>query len=620
LHIEVSMNSQLVITFAILVAAVFLFLSDRLRPDLIALLVAISLGVSGVLTSQEVFSGFSRSAVITILAVYVFAEALQKTGVTDRVGQLLLRLGGSTEPRLAVTVMLAGAVLSLFMNNIAAASVLLPAVSGAARKAKANPSRLLMPLAFGTIVGGMATLLTSANIVVSNLLRDRGLAGFSLLDFAPLGLPVVAVGVAYMALLGRRWLPCQPSKQALASGIETVPNGPSSAEADLFDIYRLSERLLWARVPPSSELIGQSLKQSHLRQSHNLNAIAIERKGQKMFSLSPEVTFREGDVVLFAARPEEVSAQELQPLLEVVPSANGWPKQGLESSDIVMVEAVLSPRSALIDKTLCEVLFREKYNMSVIAIWRAGRPIRTGLANLPLRFGDALLLQGPRQRLQVLRSDPDLIVLNGLHESTGPMRNKAWIALTVMAVTLLLAAIGPLPIGEVMFGGALAIVLLNVVSMDRAYQAIDWKTIFLVAGMLPLGIAMTKTGAASYLAEGMMSFLGPAGPMALLGGLFVLTMLLTQVVNSAAVAAVVVPIGIQSAQQMGADPRAMAMAIALATSMTFVIPVSHPVNLLVMGPGGYRFRDYVKVGLPLTLLLFATVMLLLPVFWPLFPG
>jgi di/tricarboxylate transporter len=606
------MDQQTIITFIILVTAILLFLSDRIRPDLIALLVLISLGVTGILTSQETFSGFSRSAVITIVAIFVLAEGLQRTGVTNQVGNLLLRLGRSKEHWLAVIVMLVGAFLSLFMNNIAAASVLLPAVSGAASKSKANPSRLLMPLAFGTILGGMATLLTTTNIVVSSLLRDRGLAGYGLLDFAPLGLPMVAVGIVYMILVGRRLLPKHIPKQMLLA--------QNRSEENLFEVYRLGERLIHARVPAGSGLIGLPLVHSHLRERHNLNAVAIERDGQRVLSPSPRTTFQEGDIVLLEGRPEEISPEDLWPMLQILPPDDGWRREELESADTVVVEAVLAPRSSLIGKSLHEVLFREKYNLNVLAIWRAGRPIRTRLSDLNLQFGDALLLQGQRDRVAVLRSDPELIVLNGVHKGEIPVKRKAWIAIIIMLGVLLLAALSPLPIGEVMLGGALAMAILGMVSMDQAYQAIDWKSVILVAGMLPMGIAMTKTGAAAYLADLINAWLGQLGPLALLGGLVLLAVLLTQAMTGAAVAAVIAPIAIQTAEQIGADPRAMAMGIALATSMAFITPLGHPVNVLMMGPGGYRFRDYVKVGLPLTVLLFVTMMVLLPLIWPLFPN
>lgn len=604
-------NSPLVLTFAILIAAVLLFLSERLRPDLVALLVVISLGLTGVLTPQEAFSGFSRSAVITIMGIFVLAEGLQRTGVTDQVGKLLLRLGGSTEKRMAFVVMLSGALLSLFMNNIAAASVLLPAVSGAARKSNVNSSRLLMPLAFGTILGGMATLLTTTNIVVSSLLRDRGLAGFGLLDFAPIGLPIIATGIAYMVLFGLRLLPSRSPVQDMLSSFSSLKN--------LVDIYRLDERLIWARVPPASKLIGLSLDQSNLREAYNLNAIAIQRVGRLILSPPPEMTFQEGDLLVLEGRPEETPSEKLQSILQILPFEGSWQALDFESQNVVVLEAVLTPRSNLIGQTLRDVLFREKYNLNVLAIWRAGRPIRTGLPDLPLQFGDALLLQGPRERFSILRSDPELIVLNGVPEKDFPVQDKAWVALSIMVAALILSALSPLPFAEVVLGGALAMVLFGPITMDQAYQAIDWKSIFLVAGMLPMGIAMTKTGAATLLAEGVIRLLGQTGPLALLSGLLILTILLTQAMNGPAVATIIAPIAIQAAEQIGADPRSMAMGIALATSMAFITPLGHPVNILVMGPGGYHFRDYLRVGFPLTILIFGVLILLLPKIWPLFP-
>lgn len=605
------MNFQLLLTFAILLLSIGLFLSDRLRADLVALLTVIALGLTGILTSQEVFSGFSRSAVITILAIFILAEGLRRTGVTEQVGTLLLRVAGSRESWLVVVVMLAGAFLSLFMNNIAAASVLLPAVSGAGRKAGVNPARLLMPLAFATILGGMATLLTTTNIVVSTLLRDRGVAGYGLLDFAPLGLVIVVAGVAYMALVGRRLLPTQWP----ADYVETT----RQAEEDLVGVYRLSERLFRIRVPVGSVLHGKSLAESALRERYNLTVVAIERNGQITLSPPPDRTVLQGDVILFAGNLDELRRHDVEPYFEILPSRD-WREQDLESAAIVVVETVLAPRSRLIGQTLRQAHFREKYGMTVLALWRGGRQRRTGLADLSLQFGDALLLQGPRERLSVLHTESDLIVLDNEPEEVSLVPGKGRLALIIMVATLALATINSALVAEVMLGGALLMVLAKVLNMDQAYQAVEWKSIFLIAGMLPLGIAITKTGAAALLAHWLITFLGPAGPLALLAGLFILTTLLTQAMNGAAVAAIMAPIAIETAQNLGIDPRSLAMGVALATSMAFITPLGHAVNILVMGPGGYRFHDYFRVGLPLTLLLFFVIILLFPLFWPLLPG
>ncbi len=602
------MNPHLLITLIIAGAAIVLLLTERLRADLVALLVVVALGTTGVLTTEETFSGFSRSAVITLLAIFILAAALERTGVTRRVGDLLVRVAGESERRLVVAVMLSGAFLSLFMNNIAAAAVLLPPVSGAAQRSGVNPSRLLMPLAFGTILGGMATLLTTTNIVVSSLLQDRGLPGFGLLEFAPLGLPLVAAGIAYMALWGRRQLPARSPVQ--------LYEDLQRQEANLAEVYHLGETLSRAGVRADSPLVGQTLAGSRLRETYGVNVLAIEREDRIVRAPSPDQELRAEDVLLLTGEPEGPGfAADLDPL----PPRHGGDRE-LESRSVVLVEAVLSPRSDLIGRTLSETRFRDRYGMAVLAIWRAGRSLRTGLTDLPLQLGDGLLLQGERGRLPVLRAESDLIVLDrGVDEPPPPSRRRGRLALTIMIVTLALAASNRFGVGEVMLGGALAMILSGVITMDEAYQAVEWRSVFLVAGMLPLGTAMTKTGAADLITHGLLTVLGGAGPLALLAGLVALAILLTQAMNGAAVAAVVAPIALQTAQRIGADPRAFAMGVAIATSVAFLTPLGSPVNVLVMGPGGYRFRDYFRAGLPLTLLIYLLLLGLLPLVWPLMP-
>ncbi len=599
------MTPHLLITLIIAGAAMVLLLTERLRADLVALLVVVALGTSGVLTAEETFSGFSRSAVITLLSIFILAAGLERTGVTRRVGDLLVRVAGTSEQRLVMAVMLAGAFLSLAMNNIAAAAVLLPAVSGAAKRSGVNPSRLLMPLAFGTLLGGMSTLLTTANIVVSSLLRDRDLPGFGLLDFAPVGLPIVAAGIAYMALWGRRLLPAR-------SPVELYEDMQRQEES-LAEVYHLGETLARAGVPAGSPLVGQTLAGSRLRETHGVNVLAIEREGHVLRAPTADQELRAEDVLLLTG---EIEGTGTGGGLDPLPPRH-WRERDLESRSVVLVEAVLSPRSALIGRTLRETRFRDRYGMSVLAIWRAGRSLRTGLTDLPLQLGDGLLLQGERGRLPVLRAEPDLIVLDRGVDEPPPSRRRGWLALTIMISTLVLATVSHLGIGEVMLGGALAMILTGALSMDDAYQAIEWRSIFLVAGMLPLGTAMTKTGAADLVTHGVLAVLGGWGPLAILAGLIALAVLLNQAMSGAAVAAVMAPIAIQTAQRIGANPRAFAMGIALACSFAFLTPLGSPVNILVMGPGGYTFRDYFRVGLPLALLLFAVVLGLLPLVWPL---
>jgi di/tricarboxylate transporter len=349
------------------------------------------------------------------------------------------------------------------------------------------------------------------------------------------------------------------------------------------------------------------------RENLGLDVLAIERDGLVLPAPSPTSLIHEEDTLLLSGDPQ---GAELSTDLEVLP-ARRWRESDLESVSVVVLEAVLSPRSALIGQTLRGSHFRDRYGMTVLALWRAGKSIRTGLSDLTLQFGDGLLLQGDRSRLPVLRDEPDLIVLDRGEDEAPLARGKGVLAVIIMVATLALAATELLPVGEVMLGGALLMILTGVLSMDQAYQAIEWRSVFLVAGMLPMGLAMTKTGAADLLTRWLIAILGGAGTIGLLAGLVALAILLTQVMNGAAVAAVLAPVAIRTAEQIGADPRAMAMGVALATSMAFLTPLGHPVNALVMGPGGYRFRDYFRIGLPLTVLIFLMIVGLLPLIWKL---
>jgi len=603
------MDSSLTITFVILAAALILLLTDKLPSDLVALLVVVALGVTGVLTPQEAFSGFSRSAVITIIAIFVLTEGLQRTGVTDQVGNVLLKVGGQSEVRLIVTVMLAGAFLSLFMNNIAAAAVLLPAVSGAARKVSINKSRLLMPLAFGTILGGMATLLTTSNIILNSLLHDNNVEGYRLTDFLPVGSVIVVAGIAYIALFGRKLLPRE-------SQVERTQAPNAVGAGDLVEAYGLGSNLFRARLPEDSSLIGKTLAESHLREDFDVSVVAIERNEKRIFALSPDTKIRSRDILVMEGDEEDFRKRDVQPYVEFLPTPE-WKESDLESQIVEVVEAMISPRSRLIGKTLRESHFREKYGMSALAIWRGEEEIFFELADVPLEFGDALLLQGTRDKLNVLADDPDLILLVSKGETAITVPNKGLAAIMIFVATLAFAVAIPDLTGPIMLGGGLAMMLTGIISTEQAYSSIGWKSVFLVAGMLPMGIALTKTNAAGLMAEKINGALGGYTPMIMLGGMFLFTMVFTQAINGAVAAAVIGPIAIKVAQQTGTNPRSMIMGIAMACSMAFITPLGHPVNILVMSPGGYKFRDYVKVGLPMTAILFLVVMIFLPIFWPL---
>lgn len=597
------MTLQGVFVLIVLGIAALLFITERLRTDLVALLVLLALGVSGILTTREALAGFSSSAVITILGVFILSAALEKTGVTRTLGTALVRLGGVTEGGMMLALMLGGAFLSLFMNNIAAGAVLLPAAVGIARERKISPSRLMMPLSFGTLLGGMSTLLTTTNILANATLRANDLPGFNLLTFAPIGICAVLVGTAYMFFVGRRLLP----HRAPADWTRLMQAG----RVPLADIYGLRERWFQARVLPGSPLLTKTLGELELGAALGINILALEHNGQMRLAPPPTTRLQSGDNLVLQARQEQLDALHARGL-EV---ASTTPDLGALGDEVMgLFEVVLSPRSSALGKTLREIHFRDKFGLNVIAIWREGRPRRVGVGEMKLQQGDTLLVLGPRRRAQLLQAEADFIVLMSIEEE-GLRRSKAKFAAGIMAVSLAAGATGFVSVAEAMLAGALGVVLAGALTMDEAYQAIEWRVIFLIAGMLPAGVAMTKTGAASFIANGLVSLVGAYGPLAVLLVLMLVTIALTQVMTGQATIAILAPIAFSTAQVLGTNTFTFVLGAALASSMAFLTPLGHPVNMLVMGPGGYKFNDYARVGGLLTLLLVIVCILLLPVLY-----
>jgi di/tricarboxylate transporter len=462
-----------------------------------------------------------------------------------------------------------------------------------------------MPLAFGTILGGMATLLTTTNILVSGILRDVNLPGFGLLEFAPIGLPIAFAGILFMVLWGRKLLPEQSPAERLKE------DGPSGEI--LLNTYQLNERFLRAAVRAGGCLDGKELAESNLRETYHLNVLAIQRK-KTILPPESQLKLARDDILLLLARPEDTLPAAINEFLEILPNGK-WQQEYLSTPNLRLIETAVAPRSQLAGKSLRELQFQQKYGARVLAIWRRGQTIRTRLAELPLEFGDGLLLEGSIRSLELLRTEAGLILL--AESASGPrMSFRSWLTVFLMIVTLGLAVIFPMLITEIMFTGALVMVLAKVMSMDQVYRAIDWRSLFMVAGMLPVGVALDKTGAAALLAQQIIGLLGGAGNVIMLAGLVLLTVLLTQVINGAAAVTVVAPIAISAALKVGMEPRSVAMAMAIASSMAFMSPLGHSVNIMVMGAGGYTFRDYARVGIPLTVVLVLILLILLPLIMP----
>jgi di/tricarboxylate transporter len=601
-------TTDIALMLAILGISIMLFITEWLRVDVVALLVLLALVLTGLITPAEAFSGFSSPAVITVWAIFIVSGGLYYTGAANLLGDQLLKLAGSSVSRLVAVLMTSVGLMSGVMNNVGATAVMMPASVSMARKAGFNASKLLMPLAFGSLLGGMITLIgTPPNILVSDALRMAGYEPFSLLDFAPVGVTVLILGVVYMGFIGIRLLPDRDPSERLA----TV-SGP---DEDLVELYRLGERLFRARIPAGSPLIGLRLAESGLRQDFDLSVIALERwEGMRQVP-DRDTVLRRGDMLLIEGMSDNVVWAQETGRLDVQPEV-GLHDRELQSEVIGIAEVLLSPHSPLAGKTLTEIQFREKYHLTVLAILRDGHPRRTGLTHLPLRFGDTMLVQGPRHNIRVLQREPDYVVLGDMGAVPILRTKKVALAVGILAVMLVPVVAGWLPITAAALLAGMLMVLTGCLTMDEAYQSIEWKAVFLVAGTLPLGIAMEQTGTADLLAGLMVKAVGGLGPMALLAGFYVLTNLLTQFMSNAASTVLIAPIAIQSAQQIGGEPHALLMAVAVGASAGFLTPVAHQSNVLVMGPGGYRFGDYLRAGLPLNVLTFVIVLVVVPLIWP----
>ena len=598
------MTPAIIALLSILVIAGTIFVSEKLRPDLTALLVLLALGITGLVTPQQAFSGLSSSSVILLLAVFVMTGALFRTGVSSVIGHGLVRAAGKSEVRLIALVSIAAAGLSLLMNNIASAAVLMPAVMDATRRTRVSPSKVLLPMAFATQLGGMATLFTTSNLVTSGVLQNAGLPGFGLFDFLTVGGLAALAGLVYLIALGRRSLPNRRP-------IEELELQEKKRE-DLLSLYQIKERLFEVRPKPGSVLIGRALADTGIGDQLGLTVIAIERNSHFLLAPAANTVIHKHDILLIEGR-QEVACKLIEWGTQVEPIAR-WPAN-MTSKDVELLEVLVAPRSRAIGQTLKQLQFRAKYGLNVVALWRGDRAYRTAFSEFELQGGEALLVHGPSERFKLLQDDADWIVLR-LNGGDPARVRKMPLALLILAVSISAVVVSAWPASFVLFIGALAMILTGCLSMDEAYQAIDWRSVFLVAGMLPVGIALANTGAAKLLGNTITQLTVGLGPMAVVAGLFIITTILNQFIpGGSAVPAVLTPIAIEAARNVGSDPRAFALVVAIATGTSMLTPFAHPVNVLVMGPGGYHFRDFLRLGLPVIIIIFVVVMIALPLFW-----
>jgi di/tricarboxylate transporter len=783
---------DIVIVLSILIAAVVFLVTEWIPMEVTALLSLGAVSLLGLVSPVEALAGFSNPAVVTVWAVFILSGGLTRTGVANVIGNFVLRLAGTREITMIIVIMTTAGVMSAIMNNVAVAALMLPVVMDIARHTGRPPSLLLMPLAYGSLLGGLTTQIgTPPNILVSDALRDAGLTSFTFFDFTPVGLVVMFSGIAFVAFVGRHLLPQRDVAKESSAQTKIdwqsqydlqerlfhirIPRGsslvdktlaqvrmgsvlgwnvigitrgdrtilapgptdklrygdrltvegriealnelknwqeliieeggidlrkPYSGEiklgevllpgnsrfvgstlnylgfrarfglnvlairrgeqimrinlqdeklqrgdrllvagteehlenleetkgfdqfryvqqSELTNTYNLHKQLMVMKVPPNAALVGKSLKESRLTDVLGSRVLGILRGDDPIIMPEPQEILQVDDRLVVEGRQRDFD--NLRALEEMeIDRRDDNEIDKMVSGDAGMVEAILSPQTTLEGKTLRQINFREKFGLNVLALWRKGHAYRSNLRDMELRFGDALLLLGPKAKLRLLGLEPDMIVLTGTAQEEL-RTEKMKLSILIMMAVLLPVILGWVQIYIAAVVGAALMVLVGCLSMKEAYLQIEWKAVFLIAGMLPLGTALDQTGAAKLIAEGVVALVGPFGPQSVMLGLVMLTFLATCFVPTAALVVLMAPIALNTSANMGLSPHGLMMAIAMAASASFMTPVSHPANILVMGPGGYRFTDYLKIGGLLTLVILVVLMLILPIFWPLAP-
>lgn len=587
---------EIAIVLTLLVVAIVMFWKEFFSVDITTLLLLLVLIIAGILTPDEAFTGFSSEIIIILASVFILSGALQKTGLVDALGVLLQRFSGKNLWGIMFLMMLLVGTISAFMNNTTVTALFIAPVIGLARKMNVSPSRLLMPLAYASILGGTCTLIgTSTNVAVSGYIESIGLKPIGLFEITPIGLIFLGTGIAYMMSIGQK----------------LVPNYPDES---LTQDYNIREYVSEILVLPGSELIGQPVFESRLSRLEFQILTVI--RGKKKMIPNGNLRINEGDLLIIKGKAEDLMTVRETTGIKIIPEFKA-DDPALQDDEIRMAEALIPPQSELIGRTLKEIDFRRQYGVTALALYRHGHPIRDKIKNVQLRLGDLLLVQGPPDRIAQLKGRNDVKLLDEV-QPTLHRQKKRWTAVSLFAVAIVIGAMGWIPLSVSILAAAIGTVLTGCIRVDEAYEAIDWRMLILIGGMTAFGTAMQKTGAAEWLAHNIVHFMGALGPKGIMAGFFVLTIFLTQPMSNAAAALVILPVAMSAAYELGVDQRSFAIAIMLAASVSLITPLE-PSCILVYGPGKYRFSDFVKSGLGLTLILSLLIYFLVPWFWPFYP-
>lgn len=589
-------DNSIIITLIIMLTAVLLFSIEIVSVDLVSILVVLSLIFFRILSPEQAFIGFSNTALVMIGSILIMTAGLIKAGVADRIAHFILNRAGTRPMRLMFVFLITVGLISSFINNVAATAILLPAAVSVARMARINPSKLLMPLAFGSMLGGMCTLIgTSTNIAVSEALHTYNITPFSLFEFTPIGVLIYLGGILFFVTVGHSLLPEREK--------ETVIEG-----------YEIREYLSELKVMPNSALVGTGITEATLGRLHDLTVVGIYRDRKNIYIPGDHYTIEGEDSLLVMGSIEKISKVS-QVKGVVIKSGIKYSDEDLESGAVRMFEAVIAADSLLEGKTLQDLNFRHTYGLSVLAFYRHGTCLRGKVGKIPLRVGDVLLIQGEMDRINALKEVLKLIMIGDVTPERFRTK-KAGVASLIFLASIIAGGSGLLPISVSFLAGAVLMVLSKCLYPDEIYKSVNWHLLVLIGGMISLGIAVEKSGTAKFLADILINLIAPYGIYALLATFFILTVILTQPMSNVAAALLILPIAIHTTLELGVNPKTFAMLVAIAASCSFITPLE-PACVLVYGPGRYRFADFIRVGLPLTMVAFIISMIFIPMLWPL---
>ncbi|HDS8575559.1 TPA: SLC13 family permease [Klebsiella variicola] len=609
------MNGELIWVLSLLAIAVVLFATGKVRMDAIALMVIVAFVLSGTLTLNEAFSGFSDPNVILIAALFIIGDGLVRTGVATKMGAWLVSVAGNSETKMLVYLMLTVAGLGAFMSSTGVVAIFIPVVLSVSARMNTSPSRLMMPLSFAGLISGMMTLVaTPPNLVVNSELLREGLHGFSFFSVTPIGLVVLILGIVYM--LAVRFMLKTENGESARDGRKR------STFRDLIREYHLTGRARRLAIRPGSPMIGQRLDDLKLRERYCANVIGVERWRRfrrVIVNVNGVSEFRARDVLLIDMSASDVDLRQFcgeQMLEPMVLRGEYFADQAL---DVGMAEVSLIPDSEMIGKTVREIAFRTRFGLNIVGMKRDGEAMDGSVVDEPLQLGDILLVVGNWRQIALLaKRGRDFVVLNMPVEvdDASPAHSQAPHAIfcLVLMVALMLTDEIPNPIAAII--ACLLMGKFRCINAESAYKAIHWPSIILIVGMMPFALALQKTGGVDLVVKGLMDVAGSEGPYLMLGCLFVMCAAIGLFISNTATAVLMAPIALAAAKSMGVSPYPFAMVVAMAASAAFMTPVSSPVNTLVLGPGKYSFSDFVKIGVPFTVLVMVVCVLLIPVLFP----